>query len=467
MKRLFGTAGIRGRYLKHITPELAYELGLSLATYLKAGKIAVGGDGRLTTPLLKLASSVGIMAAGCNVIDMGLIPLPTLAWSVKRFKCDGGLYVTASHNPPTDNGLKVFTNEGMEFTEQMEKDIEALIASRSWRFADWNLVGTRVETNDVIKDYVEELVTKLLPHQQKLKPKILVDTANGAPSLTTPKILKSIGADVISLNSNIDGRFPGRLPEPRPDILKPFIPVAKDLGVDVFFAQDGDGDRLAVIEPSYGFVKQDRIIALIAKYKLMERKGTIVISIDVGNSVRDVVNEFGGKVAVVKLGKTHEGLIRYSNAIMAAEPWKLIDPEWGKWIDGAYQAAYLTKIMMEEGKSMKDLLSDLPNYPQARYSLRIREELKEDVYRVLVNRIKQLMKGKEKVLEIDGFRVDFPDDSWVLVRKSGTEPKVRIYGEAKTPKELKRIVDDLIKVANSYVRSKGMEKLEVEGEIIP
>ena len=467
MKRLFGTAGIRGRYLKKVSSELAYKVGASLATYLNAKKIVIGGDGRLTTPLLRLAAGVGSMTAGSDVIDVGLVPLPVLAWSVSKYGGDGGIYVTASHNPPTDNGLKVFNREGMEFTEAMEIDLEALIFSGGWRTSDWDSVGRREEVLNAVEEYLSQLYDVVKPSSVKLRPKVLVDTANGAPSLATPLILKSMGADVISLNSNVDGRFPGRLPEPRPDVLEPFIPVAKSLGAHIFFAQDGDGDRLAVIDPKDGFIKQDRIIALIAKHKLEERKGTIIVSIDCGNAVRDVVSDLGGKLAVVKLGKTHEGILRFSDALIAAEPWKLIDPSWGKWIDGIYQASLITKLMMETGKTIGELMSDIPNYPQARYSIATGDELKEGIYEVLVEELKELMKGTERVLEIDGFRVDFADNSWVLVRKSGTEPKVRIYGEARSIRKLEDIVKSLIKRAVSYARSKGYEGIEVEGKIIP
>ena len=467
MRRLFGTAGIRGRYLKKISSELAYKVGASLATYLKAGKIVVGGDGRLTTPLLRLAAGVGLMTAGADVVDVGLVPLPVLAWSISKYGGDGGIYITASHNPPTDNGLKVFSGEGMEFTEAMEIDLEALVFSSGWRTSGWDSVGKREEVMNAVEEYLNQLYEVVKPSTIKLKPKVLVDTANGAPSLATPLILKSMGADVVSLNSNVDGRFPGRLPEPRPDVLEPFIPVARGLGANVFFAQDGDGDRLAVIDPVKGFIKQDRVIALIAKHKLEEREGTIIISIDCGNAVRDVVSEFGGRLEVVKLGKTHEGLLRYEDALIAAEPWKLIDPSWGKWIDGIYQASLITKLMMETGKTIGELMNEIPNYPQARYSIAISEDLREGVYELLINELKGLMKGGEKVLEIDGFRVDFPDRSWMLIRKSGTESKVRIYGEARNVKKLQEVVNYLIRKAIDYARSKGYMDVSVEGEIIP
>ena len=466
-RRLFGTAGIRGRYLEEVSPDLAWRVGLALSTHVGGGRVAVGGDGRLTTPVLKLAASVGLMSAGSDVIDAGLVPLPALAWSVRRFSCNGGIYVTASHNPPTDNGLKVFTADGMEYPESMEEELESIINSRSWKLADWDSVGKLLPEPRALQDYISELVAHDTPSRIRRIPRVLVDTANGAPSLATPLVLKSLGADVISINSNVDGRFPGRIPEPRPDVLEPFIPAARSLGVDAYLAQDGDGDRLAVVDPATGFIKQDRVIALIARRKLMERRGTIVVSIDVGNAVRDVVEELGGELYVVKLGKTHEGLLKRPDALMAAEPWKLIDPEWGPWIDGIHQAALIVRMMAEEGKDLRGLMSDIPNYPQARYSIRVPKDLKDAVFERMREELLNMAGEGCEVITIDGVRVNFPGKSWLLIRKSGTEPKVRIYGEAETPGKLKSMVDRLVKAALRVLKERGITEAEVEGKVLP
>jgi len=467
MRRLFGTAGIRGRYLEEVSPHLAVEVGMALATYVRASKVVVGGDGRLTTPVLKLAATVGAMTAGANVIDVGLVPLPTLAWSVRRYGSDGGIYITASHNPPTDNGIKVFTAKGMEFPESDERELEKIIYEKSWRIADWDSVGKYEVRPGALEDYVEEVSSKVMPTKIRRKPRVLVDTANGAPSLATPNVLRSIGADVVTLNANVDGRFPGRIPEPRPDVLEPFLPVARDVGAHVFLAQDGDGDRLAVLDPARGFIKQDRIIALIAKRKLEERKGTIVVSIDVGNAVRDVVEELGGKLYVVKLGKTHEGLLRNPDTLIAAEPWKLIDPSWGPWIDGIYQAGLIIKWMAEEGKDIGELISEVPNYPQARYSLKMPKHVRDRVYEAMRDELMRMAREDSEVVTIDGLRVNFPDKSWLLIRKSGTEPKIRIYGEAGTPQAIKAMVNRLLSVAASTLKKLGAGEAQVEGKVIP
>ncbi len=466
-RRIFGTAGVRGRYLSEVSPDMFSNLGASLATYLKAHKSIVGGDGRLTTPVLKSSLIVGLLAAGCDVIDVGLVPLPVLAWSTRRLSGDLGAYVTASHNPPHDNGLKVFYGNGMELLEGDELGVEEVFLSRRWRLVDWNEVGVLTSASHVVSDYIHELLSRLGEARGTFKPKVLIDTANGAASVVTPKILVSVGAQVITLNSDIDGRFPGRHPEPRPDVLEPFIPVARSLNVDVFLAHDGDGDRLAVLSPTSGFVKQDRIIALLAKHVLSERRGTVVVSVDVGNSVRDVVESVGGRLVIAKLGATHTGVLNYPDVVMTAEPWKFIDPGWGPWVDGIYQAVMLVRIMIDEGKNVDELLSGIPNYPQARVSVEVPKSLRDEVYDAVCAKLLEWRTPKSEVLTLDGLRMDYEDKSWILVRKSGTEPKIRIYGESMRYEDLKSRIDTLLKEISEALKKHGTCELRVDGRIMP
>lgn len=466
-KRLFGTAGVRGRYLTEVNPENFLYLGAAIATYFKPRKSVVGGDGRLTTPVLRSSVVAGLLASGSDVIDVGLVPLPVLAWSTRFLRGDLGVYVTASHNPPQDNGLKVFYGSGMEILEDDEFRVEELYHGRKWVFVDWDSTGAYASVTHVIKEYVEDLLSKLGTQRKDSKIRVLIDTANGAASLVTPRVLTELGAHVFTLNSSIDGRFPGRHPEPRPDVLEPLLSIARELRVDVFLAHDGDGDRLAVLSPTRGFIKQDRVIALLAKELLSEKRGTIVVSIDVGNAVREVVEVAGGKLAITKLGATHTGILKYSDVVMTAEPWKFIYPEWGPWVDGIYQATLLVKLMIERKSSIDDLLRDIPDYPQARISIGVPKELREEVYECLKTRLLEWRTPDSEILTIDGLRVNYTDGSWLLVRKSGTEPKIRIYGESMTYEDLRRKVDALIIEADRILKKHGLREVSVDGKVMP
>ncbi|MCE4621380.1 MAG: phosphoglucomutase [Desulfurococcales archaeon] len=469
MPRLFGTAGIRGRYLEKITPELAYRIGLSVAAYVGGwGSGTVGHDVRTTGPLLAQLAAAGMMAGGLDAIYLGLVPTPVLAYSVPHTRSRAGIIVTASHNPPPDNGLKVFDSDGMEYTRGMEEELEKLLKEDSKKLhASWDRVGRLVQGTEVLEEYVRDLISLMRPQTLRRIPKIAVDCANGAGSWVTPRILREIGARVVSLNCHPDGFFPGRFPEPRPDVMREYMDSVKDLEVEALLAHDGDADRLALIIPGKGFVKQDLLIALFAAEKLRDRKGSIIVSIDVGREVEEVVEELGGRIIRAKLGKTHEKLRESPGSLMAAEPWKLIDPSWGPWVDAIYQAAWLVKITIEEGRPIYNLIEKLPFYPSARVSIKLySDEDKDRLFSAIMEEVVPVItKDAESITEIDGVRVDYADKSWILLRPSGTEAKLRVYIQALTVARLKDRLTNVMSMLRELADRMGVRILGIEEQI--
>ncbi len=460
MGRLFGTAGIRGEYGKIVSPEIAYKVGLAMATFIGGkGAVSVGYDVRLTSPLLSSSVASGLMAGGVDVISIGLAPTPVLAFTAPHLGLDGGVMITASHNPPPDNGIKCFDSKGMEFTEKMEEKLEDIIFKEKFTYAKWDSVGNLEYYPEVVDEYVNKLVLKFMPKKVAKRIKVIVDCANGAASNITPLILRKLGASVISINCHFDGFFPGRTPEPRPDVLVGLGKIAKTAEVDVALAHDGDADRLSALTSSGKFILNDRLIAYYAKVKLHEKgEGVIIVSIDTSFVIDEIVEKYGGKLVRTKLGKTHEKLVEYgSKAIMSAEPWKLIDPDWGYWVDGIYQAALLVSHMIERGVTIEKLLEDIPEYPQVRVSFKVPNEVKRKVVSEVHERMREIFRDYESELSIDGLRLNMPDKSWVLVRASGTEPKVRIYAEARTEKRLKEIYEKTFKLLKEVAEKYGVK----------
>ncbi len=464
MPRLFGTSGVRGVFPGRVNPELMTRVGRALASYFGRTSFSVGHDARTSSKALSFALVSGLLSSGSPVVDVGLVPIGALAWSVKKLGLGAGVYVTASHNPPQYNGFKVFRRGGVEVTTVDEVGIEEALESSS--YAGWREVGA-YDTLNPIDEYVSELTSLLIPESSRYRPRVILDTANGPAVLAAPRVVVDVGAYALVVNGNIDGRFPGRYPEPRPDVLEPLRPLVSTLGCDALFAFDGDGDRLSVVTPGRGFVKQDRVIALFARYALMERRGTVVVSVDCGNAVRRVVEEYGGKLALYRLGKTHEGFLKHGDAVLAAEPWKVIDPRWGLWSDGVYQAAYLTKLMIEEGRSLDKILLEIPDLPQARCSVEVPEELKLELFGELVETMKSLYSERATITEIDGLRLDFEDSSWILVRASGTEPKIRIYAEAAGFERLSLLVDTAMGTITKSLKTRGAKPVSVEKSLLP
>jgi len=469
--RYFGTAGIRGRYLEKVTPELAYKVGLSVAAYVGGeGSATIGYDVRTTSPLLAQLAAAGVMAGGLDAINLGLVPTPTLAYSVPHTKSRAGIMITASHNPPPDNGIKVFDESGMEYTVSMEQALEEFILNGDTRrlHAPWDGVGRLVGGEEILEDYMRALSARMRVPSPRMELRVAVDCANGTASGVTPRIVREIGAkQVVSINCHHDGFFPGRHPEPRPDAIRPYIASASTLGVHALLAHDGDADRLALAVPGIGFVKQDLLIALFAWYKLRERRGTIIVSVDVGIEVEEIVESMGGRLVRSKLGKLHEKLKETPGALIAAEPWKLIDPSWGPWVDGIYQAALVTKISLEEGEPPGSIIRRFPFYPSARISIRLSsDEDKARIYPLIEEKAKTVMsKGATRILEIDGVRIEYGDSSWVLFRASGTEPKIRIYAQARSKTRLEELVQEAKKLVIQAAAQAGVQLLGIEEHI--
>ncbi|MEB3851283.1 MAG: phosphopentomutase/phosphoglucosamine mutase [Desulfurococcales archaeon] len=470
MSRLFGTAGIRGGYLEKVTPELAYRVGLAVAFYVgQWGSATVGHDVRTTSPLLAQLVAAGLMAGGLDAIYLGLVPTPVLAYSVPHTRSRAGIVVTASHNPPPDNGMKVFDQDGMEYTRNMEDELERLILGddQARLHASWDRVGRLVQGSEVAEEYVRDLVEDMTVPVPRYRPVVAVDCANGAASNVTPRVLRELGARVVSLNCHPDGFFPGRMPEPRPDVLRSYTEALPSLSVEALLAHDGDADRLAMVLPARGFVKQDLLIALFAREKLKERRGTVIVSVDVGLEVEDVVESMGGRIVRAKLGKTHEKLRESPGAVMAAEPWKLIDPEWGPWVDGVYQAAFLVRISMDEGVPLDRLIEQIPFYPSIRMAVRLAGDSdKEMLYRIISEKLMSGIDGEPvRVMDIDGVRVEFKDRSWVLVRPSGTERKLRVYAQATDRRRLLDIVERIRRIMSEAAEKGNIHIRGVEEQL--
>ena len=447
---LFGTAGIRGTLWEKVTPELALRMGMAIGTYLDGDTIAVARDGRTSSIMLQNAMISALLSAGKEVIDLGLIPTPALAWATREH-ANGGVMITASHNPPTDNGIKVFNGDGTEFYVEQERALEELYFSGNFRKARWDEIKS-VKPLEVIDDYIKA-VLDFVNHETKLK--VLYDGANGAGSVLAPYLLREMGAKVVSINAHVDGHFPGRKPEPRYENIAYLGKLVRKLGVDLAIAQDGDADRIAVFDENGNYLTEDTVIALFAKRYVEEHGGgTVVVSIDTGSRIDQVVEEAGGRVVRIPLGQPHDGIKRYK-AIFAAEPWKLVHPSFGPWIDSFVTMGLLIKMIDENGPLSEIVRENVPEFYLTKKNVPCPDGLKRKAVESAARLLEEKLKGEiRETLTISGYRFNLKDRSWVLVRPSGTEPKIRVVVEA--PSEKRR--DELFELAYKTV-VKEVEKL--------
>ncbi len=429
MPKLFGTFGVRGISNVELTPKLAFELGLALATYLKGrGEVAVGHDNRTSSEMLENAVSAGLTSGGCDVIAVGLVPTPVLSFTIKHFRCKAGVMITASHNPPQYNGVKFWGSDGAGMGREQEVKIEKIISKKAWKRAPWHRIG-RVSRSDAITPYMEAVLGKVPRVGRKLK--VVVDCANAAGSMVTPRLLTELGCQVISMNCQLDGTFPGRKLEPVPENLGELAKTVVACKADLGIAHDGDADRTLVVDERGDILSGDRVFALVAMHHLRERKRPRIITTVATSAVLDdVASELGGKVTRARVGEPEIiGEFRKRGGdIGGEENGGVIFPDWLLCREGIMTAVKFIELLDRTGMKISELDATLPRYSQVKQRIECPEKLKSKVLRTLAKRF-----ARQKLDRTDGLRVVF-DDGWLLLRPSGTEPIFRCFAEARDEK---------------------------------
>ncbi len=439
MGRLFGTNGVRGVANKELTPELVTRLAASCGH--KLGKsIALGRDGRVTSPLFRDAAASGLLSVGCNVLDLGILPTPTLQYTVKHLSLDGGLMITASHNPPEFNGVKVMARDGVEIPRKLEDEIEAIYFAGGPKAAEWDCVG-EVKSRETLGLYVDAVVSKVdvkLISGKKFK--VALDPGNGVGTLVAPVIAQRLGCAVYTINAELDGRFPGRQSEPRPDNLGDLRELVKATGADMGVAFDGDADRSIFLDERSEVLWGDRSFALTADYYMAKHHGArVATAVSSSNAIIDVVEGAGGSIHWTKVGSVDVSRAMVENGINfgGEENGGVMYGPHHPVRDGSMTMALILNIMAERGKSLSELVKALPTYAQAKDKVRCPNELKQRALDVLRTKV-----AAPRVDTMDGLKLVFGDASWILVRPSGTEPIFRLYAEADTQQKVEKLVSE-------------------------
>ncbi len=439
---LFGTNGIRGVVNKELTPQMAIKIGAAVGTFFKKeAALIVGYDARTTGPMLARAIISGLNATGCNVLFVGMVPTPALQYAVKNHKTDGAVIITASHNPPEYNGIKVIWKDGIEISHEQELDIENVYFKDKIQYVEWSKIGTTRDLPNIVNEYIEAVKTHVSTARiAKRNFHVVVDAANSVGALATPYLLRDLGCKVTTINANIDGTFPGRLPEPRPENLKDLSLTVKAVGADMGVAFDGDADRSVFVDELGEIHWGDKTFALVEKYFLKENKGEkIVTPVSSSTLVKDIADAYGGELVWTKVGsvtvshtmkKLHAKLGGEENGGIFYAPHNAVR-------DGAMATALILDIMAKTGEKLSKLLGELPKYFIEKGKMVCPEPLKQKVQDKLVEHLKSL-----KINTIDGVKIWFEDKSAILIRPSGTEPVYRLYAEAKTQAKASKLVKD-------------------------
>ena len=402
-KKLFGTSGIRGKIGSEVTCELALNVGKSLAYYLgNEGTVVVGYDTRTTNKMLDEAITAGLLESGVNVVKIGMVPTPLVGYATEKLDADAGVMLTASHNPSPYNGIKLWNKNGMAYTSEQEAKIEEIYSDKSYISVSWDKIG-QLSVNEEIKGkYVDDLVN-LVDIKEGLK--VVIDCASGAGSEISPLVFRKAGCEVTTLNSQPDGFFPGRNPEPNAENLQTLMKTVVAIGADLGIAHDGDADRMITVDENGNISPFDSLLALMSK----QFDGDIVTTVDAGLCMDESVK---GEVIRTPVGDVNVAeVIIEKDASFGGEPsgtW--LHPDFCMCPDGILSGLRMAELVSQKGK-LSDLLDEIPSYPNIREKVTCSKEAK---FKVMENMESLLTDAFDDIVEInslDGVRLTFADDS--------------------------------------------------------
>lgn len=423
--RLFGTNGVRGIINDGMDINLAMQLGKAIGKFM-GGKVAVATDTRTSRDMIKHAVIAGLTSVGVDVMDIGVVPTPTIQYYVKLHpEVKGGVMVTASHNPPQFNGIKCIDADGTEMHRSNEEVIEGFYQT-SVACVTWDRVGRVYPVSGAVESYVTDVVSKVNVEEiAKAKLKVVLDCANGAGVYTMPLILDRLGVRAITLNADPQGKFPGHPSEPTAENLTDLISLTRESKADLGIALDGDADRTVFIADGGEYVPGDKSLALIAKVMLSERKGTVVTPVSSSSLVEDVVNSSGGKLVYTAVGSpiVARKMMEIGAVFGGEENGGLIFPEHQYCRDAGMSVAKMIEAIVLFGP-LSSQLQEFPVYHVEKRKIVCPNNQKEDLMNFVSEHCQE-----DCVDKTDGIKVIFKD-GWVLIRPSGTEPIFRIYSES-------------------------------------
>jgi phosphomannomutase/phosphoglucomutase len=425
---IFKACDIRGRYGSEVTEALARRLGQAVGTRLAGQTVVVGGDVRLSTPPLKAALIEGLVATGCQVLDLGIVPTPALYFAKARLGAAGSVMVTASHNPAADNGFKLMLGDRPASEETLQALAAEMAAGEGFR---WGRGSVRAV--EILPRYEALLRERFAPGGAL---RLVVDCGNGCYSEVAPRVLSDLGYQVERLFCEPDGRFPNRPPNPALAAnLQALRQRVVEAEVDLGLAFDGDGDRVAFVDGRGQVAESDRVAVLLARWLLRHGPGEVIYDIKSSSVLSEAVRAAGGRPLIERSGYAFiKAALLERQALFGAEiSGHFFFRDLGG-DDALYASCLLLQILQAEGRSLATLLAGVPRYP---ITPDIRLPCPPAQAGAILDALQRAFADRPVSL-LDGVRIDF-GDGWALARCSVTEPLLTLRFEAHTPARLQEI----------------------------
>lgn len=434
MAKLFGTNGVRGVFGEDLTLDFISKITLSIASFFKKGPILVGYDGRESSVAISKIVTAALSSAGLDSAICGLVPTPCLQFATRQLGYNGGIMITASHNPPQYNGLKVIANDGIEISRDSELQVEKFYFAKKWMTA--KKFGLITKESNAINTYLSGIkkqvnVSKI--RSQKLK--IVLDLGNGAQAVTAPTLCKELGCETVLINEKIDSNFSGRGSEPTPQNLDKLSDMIIKSKADLGIAFDGDGDRSIFCDESGKILTGDRSALLLSNYIIKKQpRSKIVTSVNSTSVIEKIAAESKSHVLRTRVGSVEVSrkMVEENAIIGFEENGGFMYGKHNQVRDGSMTMAILLDLLASSKNSLSQEMDALP----PSFTTKGKIECSREDFKKIVKILKTEHYKKDLT---DGIKLSLDDSSWIMVRLSGTEPISRIYAESSSQSKLDEI----------------------------
>ncbi len=447
MAKFFGTNGIRGVFKEDLTLEFIHDMTLSIGTYFKEGPILVGYDGRDSSQIIAKTVCSALNYCGIDCKNAGLVPTPCLQYAVKKLGYNGGIMITASHNPPQYNGIKPAAADGVEVSREDELIIEETYLKKNWitNPLRWGITETEEKTIEV---YIQSIFSHIDSEKVKSKNfKVVLDLGNGAQAVSAPIFCDRLGCEIFLVNEKIDGSFPGRGSEPTPQNLQELSKAVLNNNADLGIAFDGDGDRSIFCDDKGEILTGDKSALVLVKHILSKIPESLVVTcLNSNSSIENIACEFNSKVIRTKVGSVEVSRKMVStNALIGFEEngGFMFGPH-NQVRDGCMTLALMLDLLASSGDSLSQKINDLP----PSYTTKDKISCSPEDAKKLIQSLKEEFPSSDTT---DGIKISNNPKSWVMIRPSGTESIIRIYGEAETQEKLDSLMLEYVKKSKSII----------------
>lgn len=458
MGGLFGTSGVRGYTNSEITPQLAMDVGAAFGALLGSGKKAcTGRDTRFGSHMLELATGSGLMSQGIDVTECGVVPTPVLAYMVSE-EADCGIMVTGSHLPPNMVGIIPLLKDGAYLPDEQAKYVEESIVRRAFleTRVDTFRLGGLCEAAGCLSGYRDKVLSTIdsdLIARNRFR--VAVDPVNGTACGFLVDILGSVGCEAVEIHGEPSG-IPGRSPEPRASTLADLCAVIRENSFDLGVGLDTDADRVVFIDEKGTPVSEDVMGVIFADYVFAEQKGVFVTPVNSSGIVEWFSRTRDVKLEYCKIGQpaTVEAIKRAGAVYSYEESGKYYFAKEVNWCDGMLATLKLLEILAIDKTSLSQLVSRYPKFYQVKQTVKLPAEKKDAIMSLVKNCVLSTSgENRSQIVDIDGFKLVYPDDSWLLLRASGTEPVFRVYSDSPDRKRAENLVKNGIEFVNEIVNS--------------